>query len=278
MFLFHKRKGIEKTQAPQNGADIISESDLIYEVSNIQGIGKRTKQEDSFSFVNAFDRNAIKDKGLLFVVCDGMGGMRDGKIASEKAVEILRKSFMEMSRESDIVSFLHDSISLASKSIEDILDGEGGSTIVCGLIRDGKLYYASVGDSFIYLKRGDYLYRLNREHNVKNDKYIECIRRGNLDPEIGRMDDESSSLTQFLGMSGFSEMECSVRPISLRENDIVMACSDGVGGVVTESEIRIALNNDSTKLMCDEIERCIIQRNGENQDNYTMTIVKCERN
>ena len=72
---------------------------LGYRVANLQGVGARTRQEDSFTVANAFDVVKIRDEGLLFAVFDGMGGMKDGKLASETAVSSMRDSFKAMDRE-----------------------------------------------------------------------------------------------------------------------------------------------------------------------------------
>ena len=48
-------------------------------VGNVQGIGARERQEDSFAILNAADPEALERQGLFAVVCDGMGGAKGGK-------------------------------------------------------------------------------------------------------------------------------------------------------------------------------------------------------
>ena len=242
---------------------------------NLQGIGTRERQEDSFTVVNAFDVTEIKEKGLLFVVCDGMGGMKDGKLASETAVTSLRNSFALMDRNQDLAGQLKESIFRASEEVQRQLNGDGGSTVVAGIIFGECLYYASVGDSFLYLKRGDGLYRLNREQNLCNELYLERIRSGTLEPREAEEASEASALTQFLGMTGFEDVDCSVRPFPLREGDVLLACSDGVGGVLEEREIQNALNLNHSQSMCRQLEQDILAHARKNQDNYTALVIKC---
>ena len=52
-------------------------------VGNVQGIGAREGQEDSFALVNASDPEAMARRGVFSVVADGMGGLADGKAISE---------------------------------------------------------------------------------------------------------------------------------------------------------------------------------------------------
>lgn len=250
---------------------------MSYQVGNLQGMGSRVRQEDSFTLANAFDVRQIKNKGLLFVVCDGMGGMKDGKVASETAISSIRESFEKLESTADIAIQLKNSIYLAADRVENILEGEGGSTVVAGIIFQEKLYYASVGDSYFYMKRGEHLYRLNQEHNMCHRIYLSCIREGNMNPQEGRMDEESGALTQFLGMTGLSEVDGFVRPMPIREGDVFLACSDGVGGVLEKQEVWDALNQASPQEMCACIEKAIISHNKLNQDNYTAVIVQCVR-
>ena len=56
---------------------------LSYQVANLQGRGTRERQEDSFAFANALDVTEILRRGLLAVVADGMGGLKDGREVSQ---------------------------------------------------------------------------------------------------------------------------------------------------------------------------------------------------
>lgn len=248
---------------------------LTYQVANLQEVGARARQEDSFTFANAFDVTEIREKGLLFVVCDGMGGMKDGKVASETAIASIRQSFIDMDRSADLAKQLKESVYLAADEVEQRLGGDGGSTLVAGILFQEKLYYVSVGDSFLYLKRGDQLFRLNREHNLCCQTYLENIRSGNMNPQAGRECPEAAALTQFLGMTGLDDVDGSVRPLPVREGDVLLACSDGVGGVLSEEELLGALSLHSSQAMCQQMNQRIIAHAKKNQDNYTALVVKC---
>lgn len=248
---------------------------LTYQVANLQELGAREWQEDSFATANAFDVTEIRDKGLLFVVCDGMGGMKGGKLASETAVASIRQSFADMDRNADLAKQLRASVYLAADEVGKCLEGNGGSTLVAGILFQEKLYYASVGDSFLFLKRGEQLYRLNREHNLCCQTYLESIRSGNMDPRAGRECGEAMALTQFLGMTGMDDVDCSVRPLPIRDGDVILACSDGIGGVLEEAELLGALSLHSAQAMCQQMKQQIIAHGKKNQDNYTAMVVKC---
>lgn len=248
---------------------------LSYAIANLQGMGARAGQEDSFTVANAFDVAKIREEGLFFAVCDGMGGMKDGKLASETAARCLRQSFLEMDRGSDMAVQLGNSVFQASSQVEALIGGDGGSTVVAGILYQGRLFYASVGDSYLYLMRDGVLLKLNVGHNVCHDRYLEAIREGDMTPLSPSDIPEGEALTAFLGMVGLEEIDCSVRPLPLQEKDVLLACSDGVGGVLAPEEIMLALQEGSVEEMCARLEAGIVAHARLHQDNYTAVVVKC---
>ncbi len=246
-----------------------------YRVANLQGIGARQRQEDSFTQMNALDEALYNNYGLMFAVCDGMGGMKDGKLASETAIASFRRFFTDMDRRGRVAEQLRQSVYAASEEVEQLLDGDGGSTVVIGIIYHEQLYFASVGDSFFFLKRDGKLYRLNTEHNVCHERYLENIRDGIFDPSECRSDPEAPALSQFLGMIGMCSVDYSVRPMWLQRGDVLLACSDGVGGVLSEYEILDALNCESGQDACRMLEQRLVEHARPNQDNYTALLIQC---
>lgn len=253
----------------------MNESGLHYNVSNLQGQGSRSCQEDSFTVVNALDEEKYTKFGLMFTVCDGMGGMKNGKLASDTAVSALRDSFFDMDLRENIPEKLKEALICASKKIEDKLDGDGGSTaIICVIIHE-MLYFASVGDSFLYLYRNGELCRINSEHTLCMDLYLENIRNNCTEVESCRNDSEASALTSYLGLPELPRIDYNLRPLRLRKGDVILSCSDGIGGVLDENEISDALSWIDTVDMCDEIEKYINKHAKPNQDNFTCVIVRC---
>lgn len=269
MALFKKK--LQTTVSPELSHDL----KLRYEMGNLQGVGSRARQEDSFTFVNALDEKMCDELGLMFAVCDGMGGMKDGKLASETAAGSLRDSFNNLDRRGGIGAQLKQAVLNASKKVEDALGGDGGSTVVIGIILHEQLYFASVGDSYFYLFRNGSLYRLNHEQTVLSGLYLENIRSGVTDPKSCREAPEAVALSHFLGMPGLSEVDCSLRPLSLQKGDILLACSDGVGGVLDDEDILEAMVWPVTQDKCSRLEMHIKEKGNPNQDNYTALVVKC---
>ena len=268
MFSLRRQKQNKKHQ------QVVQGQEMVYKLANLQGIGARARQEDSFAVANAFNAEQIRIQGLFFAVCDGMGGMKDGALASQTAVASLRKSYQEMDRTKDLAAQLKTAVYGASDEVFRVIGGDGGSTAVVGIIYREQLYYASVGDSYFYLLREGRLLRLNREQNLYHQQYVEEIQNGSVDPYDYQELEEAHALTEFLGMEGLDDVDCSVRPLPLREGDVLLACSDGVGGVLNENDLMQALSLEEEQAMCEWMEQRLIAYGRRNQDNYTALVIR----
>ena len=212
---------------------------------------------------------------MLAVVADGMGGMRDGRVASETVISSIKADFQAMDRSGDLAGQLRRSVITAGRKVFDILGGDGGSTIVACVFYEEQLYCASVGDSFAYLYRDGQLLRLNREHNVQSEDYLEMIRSGGLDPDPARDDPEGPALTGFLGMENLREVDDLRRPLKLHDGDLLLLCSDGVAGVLSEDTMVSCLRKNTLEEMSIALDQAVQNENRRYQDNYTALIVRC---
>lgn len=249
---------------------------LSYRVANLQGIGKRARQEDSFTSANATDVSMIQKRGLFAAVADGMGGMRDGSVASEIAVTDFREAFEHLDFDSDIPLQLADAVDTTNHRVFNVLGGQGGSTLVATVVYQEKLYYISVGDSFLYIKRNGQLIRLNRKHTVLNDAYLDLVQDGEFNPRIVRQLDEQGALTQFLGMDKLDDKDYLIKPLPLYSGDVLLLCSDGVAGVISEEVISDCLNESTPEKICKQLEESILLKNKKYQDNYTALVIMCD--
>ena len=250
---------------------------LVYEVANLQGIGNRARQEDAFAFGNALDHEAISERGLLIAVADGMGGMQGGKIASETAVSSVLRSFQDFDMKKSIPDQLNNAVLEASGQVYEKLHEAGGSTMTVGLIFGEKLWFSSVGDSFLFLLRNRRLTRMNRSHNIRNRDYLDAILMGTIDAETAERDPERRAITQFLGMEELEEADFLRRPLKLEPGDVLLFCSDGVGEVLDEAELTQCLSHGDPGEMCEAMSREIKAKNLKLQDNYTALVVQCRR-
>ncbi|MDR0858937.1 MAG: protein phosphatase 2C domain-containing protein [Oscillospiraceae bacterium] len=248
---------------------------LSYQVANQQHIGRRERQEDSFGLVNPFDVTAIRKDGLLAVVADGMGGMEDGAEISEAAVEMCRDIFRLINRKGDIAFQLRSAMYRIDDALFDRYLGRGGTTIVIAMIYDERLYWYSIGDSAIYLRRGGILFKLNIEQNVRTRLYLdELFEEAETDRQRAEADPDGVRLTQFLASGQLKEVDGCFVPLTLKDGDVILMCSDGVNGIISDARLLELLDNparNAAKL----IEREILAENNPRQDNFTSVIIRC---
>lgn len=248
---------------------------MVYALANLQGLGKRDNQEDSFAFGNALDPGEILRKGLLAVIADGMGGLAGGKIASETAAAAVLGAFREFDMAGDLARQLRDAVAVADKKVAERLNGMGGTTVVAGLLYGGKLWFTSVGDSDLFLLRGRSLIRMNTVHTVYSMDILEGLRSGRLDLETARRNPERNAVTSYLGMNGLADADSLRIPWKLAAGDVLLFCTDGVSRTLDPDRIRSCLSTGGPEEMCAALEREIKKENRESQDNYTALIVQC---
>ncbi len=249
---------------------------LSYHGAQLQQTGTRPHQEDSFAFVNISDVTLMRQRGLLAVVADGMGGMKDGKIASEKAIERIKTDFESFDVSADIPAQICAAMRRANDEIFAMLGAQGGSTGIVCVFYNESLYYGSVGDSYLILKRGESIYHVNRKQNMFTRLCLQQIRDGSLDRTPAENNPEKAALTGYLGMRELRDVDYTLRPIPLMDGDVVLICSDGVGGVLDEKMLRHCLNAPQPEQMCRMMHEAVIDAGRRYQDNYTALVVRCE--
>lgn len=249
---------------------------LSYQVGNMQQQGARDYQEDSFCFVNATDVTEIKANGLLALMADGMGGLQDGKAVSETALQAMRAEFAAMDRRGDLAAQLMEAVHRTNALLYSQFGGNGGTTLVACLLFAENLYFASVGDSYLYLLRGGGLSRLNAEQNQCHQQYAALLRQGILDPRSANEADGAARLSEFLGSDRIGDLDATRRPLALQAGDQLLLCSDGVGGVLTPQELYRCMKDAAPMEACARMDAWIRSRALAQQDNYTALIIRCE--
>ena len=248
------------------------------QVGNVQGVGARERQEDSFAVCNASDRSALEREGFFAVVCDGMGGMDSGNEASEAAVEAFLQLFRSLLAEGDIPRQLREGTLAVSDGIFQRFRGRSGTTAVAVRIQGGGLHWISVGDSAIFLKRGECVFQLNREQTCLNDLYLRELRQEPIQKERAEGDEDARRLTAFVGIDCLGQVDQSLRPWVLRDGDVILLCSDGMSVVLSPAELREAMSLPPDE-GCRLLETMVQEKALPGQDNYTGVMIawKSER-
>ena len=253
-----------------------SSGTLSYQVANLQMMGERERQEDSFAVINAFNASKIVTDGLFAIVCDGMGGMQDGKLISETAVQGFTEAFRNMNlREKSTIPFqLVNACYSVNRTVRELFGDVGGTTAALILIFDSELYWLAVGDSPIFLKRSGNLVKLNKDHIYLNDLYLRELENETIYKLAAETAEQKGSLTEYIGKEVIAEMDFNHEPLPLGIDDVVFVCSDGVSSYIDESEIKSAVDL-TPKAACDYLDSVIQSKNNPAQDNYTCIIISC---
>ena len=241
-------------------------------VGNVQGIGARERQEDSFAICNVSAPEALAQHGLFAVVADGMGGMSDGNEASEAAVEAMVQLFRSLLEEGDIPQQLREGVSAVSDGIFQRFQGRSGTTVVAVRILGGQLHWLSVGDSAIFLKRGGCVFQLNREHTCLNDLYLRELKQETIEKQRAEQDEDARRLTAFVGIDRLDQADQSLRPWHLLPGDVILLCSDGISGVLAAPELGEAMSLPPDE-GCRLLETMVREKALPAQDNYTGVMI-----
>lgn len=248
-----------------------------YQVGNLHNIGRRGEQQDSFCLSDVRDGQALAAKGLMAVVADGMGGLESGAAVSQLVTDTFLSRYRQLSIP-DADAFLLDAAAAAEEAVEKYMEQTGsnsGSTLVAVLLRGDRMHFISVGDSHIYLLRGDQLIQVNKDHNY-GALLMERAARGEVDPEEPYVNPRRHALTAYIGMGSLNLVDRNQAPIVLLPGDKVLLCSDGVYNALGSDALRAAMAGDA-HLAAQRLEAAVLEQGLSNQDNFTAVLVEWRR-
>ena len=195
-------------------------------------VGKtRDHNEDSFGVGAAEQAERLGD---LLVICDGMGGHAAGEVASKIGVETILSIYYGESSE-DRAQVLEQAFEQANEQIYARGNGSMGTTGVAALLLHDALHIANVGDSRAYLIRDGEIRQISRDHSFVGDQ----VAAGLITADQARSSPHRNVITRALGYQSGVTVDLFRWPLQI--DDIIVLCSDGLHGLVTDAEIaRIA--------------------------------------
>lgn len=213
---------------------------------------------------------------FLFAVSDGMGGAQSGEFASrialEKIIQLLPKEYSVAENRfrtyvKEILEHLFSSIHHAMLELGkfDPHCRDMGATLTLGWFRQGLIHFAHIGDSRIYLLRGEELQQLSEDHS-----YVGWLRRnGDLNEREARSHPRKNALDQALGAQ-HQFLKPQVGTFEMQAGDKVLFCSDGVTDGLWDHRIASLLrdldDNEAARLV-----DSAVQESG--RDNATAVVV-----
>ena len=166
-----------------------------------------------------------------------MGGHRGGATASRLAGETVKAQYLG-SETYDIAQALREALTRANARIfteaqaNPDLRGMGTTTSAL-VVKDNKAWFAHVGDSRIYLVRGDEIRQITEDHSL----VASMVREGLLTPKEAETHPRRNVLQRSMGVGEDVEIDVS-GPFDIKENDVFVLCSDGLHGLVKEPELK----------------------------------------
>lgn len=242
--------------------------------------GNRRYQQDAVYISPSCKLAANKKTRVLAIVCDGMGGMADGGKASETAIRMMVEGFYQIEKQPnvDIPAFFRRGIVAIDKIIHDFPkeDGKGsGTTMVTAIAEDNRLYWASVGDSRIYIIRGNQMQQVTRDHNYWL-RLQEMVANGQLTEEEALAKPQKEALISFLGIGNISLMDVNVQPFEMQYGDVIMLCSDGITKTLPDSQIHNIITNEIVSMedKAETLVNAAVTGNTHSQDNTSVAILQ----
>ncbi len=242
--------------------------------------GNRQYQQDAVYISKSRMLAANKRTRILGIVCDGMGGMADGGKASQTAIQMMVQGFQQIERlpAVDIPAFFRRGIVAVDQAICQFPkeNGKGsGTTMVAVIAEDNKLYWASVGDSRIYIVRGTSMKQVTRDHNYWM-RLQEMVAAGQMTMEEAMGKRQKEALISFLGIGNVSLMDINTEPFEMQLGDTVMLCSDGITKTLSDEQIRKIITDDIVSLeeKARTLVRAAVTNNTHSQDNTSVAILQ----
>lgn len=217
--------------------------------------GNRINNEDKFQINKYFSngQNQIGKKILLnnslISISDGMGGEEYGELASLIVTKELARLYNKKLNNKQIIENIININNLVVLKMNE-KKCRIGATLVSVFIKKNLIDVYNVGDSRAYLYSNK-LIQLTKDHATNN------------------------GLTQHMGMSTDDGMiePFIIENISVKKNDYLLLCSDGLYNMVNENDIKNILKSNNDEMnKCKELLKYALKNGGK--DNITFLLIK----
>jgi PPM family protein phosphatase len=220
-------------------------------------------------------REANEDNLVLaspvFAVADGMGGARAGEVASRIAAETFRDPRdPTQTPERQLEHVVQEANRrIYELALRDRSRRGMGTTLTATLVDGDAVSVGHVGDSRAYRLRGEELVQLTQDHSL----VAELERSGQLTAEAAEHHPQRSIITRALGPE--PEVEVDTHTHSARAGDVYVLCSDGLTGMISDSELATLLRAaPSLESAAEALVRAANQSGGK--DNITVVLFRLD--
>jgi serine/threonine protein phosphatase PrpC len=241
--------------------------------------GRRSVRFDGAGSDSLADHAALTlEPSNLFIVADGMGGQQAGEQASLMAVELIPRAIARRLASSEVeTARVKDAIRDAVAEVnQEILGSSGaiteysnmGTTVVLAQFCNDRVFVAGIGDSRAYRLREGRMERLTKDHSLA-DALLEA---GTISAEELSNHKFKNVLYLYLGSKDARGGPEDVRVLDVRPGDRLLLASDGLTGVVSDTELSRVLGSiDDPQLAAVTLKDIALAN--DSKDNVTCLII-----
>lgn len=224
-------------------------------LNSITDIGARRK-ENQDNYWSALLNIDGTEAGVI-CLCDGMGGLNDGGLASKMVVEAVRDSILSGVEFSELIETLNQ----ANSSIYELGQKSMGTTCTLLFCMGNQYEIYHIGDSRCYIGSGKELIQITTDHSFL-EKYKNSVNPEELPKKLWNK--YRSCLTKCIGVKQDAEFD--YYNGTYKDGDIFFVCSDGMWHYLDSEKV---LNCEAVNLE-ELVKECI--EKGET-DNITAGIL-----
>lgn len=250
-------------------------------VISYAGITEKGERQENQDYQDAM--NDPQQKKYCAALADGLGGHAGGRLAAEIAVKTILQYFQRLSENTvrdllqDAIVHAHTAILQKASSASSISDMK--TTCAVMVILDSSAYWATVGDSRIYiLRKGKIVYK-SKDHSVVQMLYD----MGEIKEDEISGHPDRNRLLKTLGMT--DELTIEIFPQSspsfpLQRGDHLLLCTDGFWEYMPDDEIQRCLRqhrSNTTHEMVTSLLQQAVQRGNQacvHRDNATVHLIR----
>lgn len=208
------------------------------------------------------------------VVCDGMGGIAGGNVASSTAVKMISEQITSSYRDgmstTSIKHILISAITNANISIYDMSQANEelkgmGTTVVTAMVAQGSLCIAHAGDSRAYLITSEGMKQITKDHSVVQA----MVETGELTPDEAKVHPRKNLITRALGVD--ENINIDFYEEQMNDPDVLLICTDGLTNFVETDDIYNITKGGKYYMFADELVERANQNGGG--DNITVVVI-----
>jgi serine/threonine protein phosphatase PrpC len=214
---------------------------------------------------------AVTPTHVLVVVADGVSGEEGGEIASQMAVSVALRAYIESPGSWDPLKRIYRAAQQANIEIHDralvVTELRRMSTTLTAVVVEGGMAHAAhVGDSRLYLVSSGAIDQKTKDHTVVGERR----RIGLMSAERAKAHPDRSVLTRSLGRELIAAVDRLSFPVA--GGDTLVVCSDGLYNVLEDDEIREIVGPGDPEQACRALVEAANARG--TPDNVTAGVVR----